>query len=129
MDMPGDTGIKQRCFATMQVSIGNANAGRGARRMGHLIRAKRKHLAGVTLSMWSWGPAVCEVGARCPACGTDLAPYETYCGRTWNGATYAPLDTFTRPHHRFECECGTAVEVTEPLPGLVMTRQDAEYRP
>lgn len=62
---------------------------------------------------------MCEVGARCPACGTDLAPYETYCSRLMD-----------RTHrHEYSCECGAKVTLTSPAPGLVMTRQDAEVQP
>jgi hypothetical protein len=61
---------------------------------------------------------MCDVGARCPACQTDLDQYEVFCGSI-NGV-------HTR---RYECACGAKTTVTIPAPGLTVTRQDAEYKP
>lgn len=78
---------------------------------------------------------MCDVAARCPACGTDLAAYETKCSTIVSvlpipgAGAFNASEVIVRPHHRFECECGTAITITEPLPGFVMTRQDAVVKP
>lgn len=61
---------------------------------------------------------MCDVGAHCPACGDDLDQYETRCTEV-NG----------RHDRHYECGCGATIHVTIPTPGLVTTRQDAEYQP
>lgn len=70
---------------------------------------------------------MCDVAARCPKCRRDLAPYLTF-----TGVAFDVDDTTTvnaRPQRKYECACGVIVTVTEPTPGLVVTRQDAEVQP
>lgn len=59
---------------------------------------------------------MCDVAARCPTCKADLDGRETMCRPYLN-------------RHNYVCYCGAKIEVTMPLPGLVMTRQDAVFKP
>lgn len=78
---------------------------------------------------------MCDVAARCPACGVDLAAYETECttvshiGTDTDGINFIHTVVTTSPRHSYTCKCGAMITVTEPVPGLVQTRQDAVFKP
>lgn len=60
---------------------------------------------------------------------SDFAPLCPTCDRPLDANQTHHSDIDGARYDRYECRCGTVVTVTEPAPGLVMTRQDAQVKP